>query len=476
MTFTPKTFEQIKADHLETIKQMLIKHISWDEKKHPIEDLNETKDLVTKLEEPRKSQLSFITNLIQHLDPDFENTTQIIKSTKSAKAKADAKAEELKYHKFLYGAMLTIMAHIESYGSPMNSHLYKRLLLNFKEPLTTSQYEDINDTFNEFVLSTLYTNEGQKKFLNPKHYLLEGVNTKYLSEILIQGYKFISNTSNKVILELPVDGVPLKNSTHYVGKEIVDPSRTQQFGDFEALNDKFKILINLEITDWKVEEISKIADKNRKFQMQFLDTCRLLIKKLDTTDSEKTAILAGLMHLVRGEINKTYKYSALYRDKIDGIFHNTRVQTELSDYLGTSTESFENIEAFLIAAKQFIYSMTIETNCKELKKSIRPDNILSKIEGFDQRLPKLLGLIEDMLCLCREEIVTNAIKAHLEHTKSKAEAGPKPEAPKSSGIMASVKSYLVWGSSSKPKEDDKGKEEEVVPTEAPQGESSHVLN
>lgn len=474
MTFTPKTFEQIKDEHLKTIKQMLIKHISWDEKKHPLETLNETKQLVAGLEEPRRSQLSFITNLIQHLEPTFESTTQIIKTTKSAKLKTDAKAEELKYLKCLYGAMLTISAHIEYYGSPMNSHLYKRLMLNFKEPLSNSQYEEINDTFNEFILSTVYVNEGQKKFLKANHYLLEGVEPKYLGEILIEGYKYICNTSKKVINELPVDGVPLKNSTHYLGKEIVAPFRTQQFGSFKALSDKFDMLTNLEVTDCKVQEISQIADKNRKFQMQLLDSSRTLIEKLDTTDSEKVAILAGLMHLVRGEINITYKYSALYRDKINGIVHNTRVQTELSDYLGTSTESFENIEAFLIAARQFIYSMAIETNNKELKKSIRPENILSKIAGFDQRLPKLLDLIEDMLCLCRKEIVTVAIKTHLEQSKSEVKA----EAPKSAGFVSSAKSYFFGGSNSKPKEDDKGKEEEKeeAPAEAPQDESSHVLN
>ena len=124
-------------------------------------------------------------------------------------------------------------------------------------------------------------------------------------------------------------------------------------------------------------------------------------------ETEKTAILAGAMYLVRGHIATEYGYEPLSHVDIKPslLRKGSVVHTELTNILKAKATPVEDIEVLITAANQYIRHMTVQN--VESKESIKPEHIFSTIKNF--LLNPILSMAQQIIRSCRDKAIGHCV-------------------------------------------------------------------
>jgi hypothetical protein len=296
---------------------------------------------------------------------------------------------------------------------------------------TANDYEAFYVSFNVAMHTQLFPSTGTRKCLKEDH-MLSALPKEDLERILTTAYEFEKNARMAVVGSLVAEGKSvIKLSDYAINEKMETPaSATERFKSFTELRTNFASLIIAELNDKGKGTISEVED--RATQLNFLKKLGDLLEALTIKDTEKTAILAGAMYLVRREIQKTYRI--LSPD-------NSKVHELLGGLLGAANVSPLDQEALLQAANNFIRYATLESKKTEQKTStvkvINQSHPFTEIVGFN--LPAILNLFFEMIGSCRD----NACKQMFIEMKERE----KVEQPTSSGTsyLASFASYAKMG-------------------------------
>ncbi|HAT2009532.1 TPA: lpg0634 family Dot/Icm T4SS effector [Legionella pneumophila] len=412
MTFVLKEFDTLKSHFNDTVKIILQR-----EKKDKIEDLPN----------PRKEELQFLTAVLNQLE---------------------AKIDELKprslasYVHVFYGAMLLVCKDVENNLRVMekkeNSLLFTRLMdgmgISDENIPTSDQNIMFYRGLNKF-LNFIYESNDSRKGLKKEHFL-QVLSLKKIYSLAKLSYEQEEAAENNALTKLTADGKTKANANSFHVEKPIDSSIVEQFKSWDEMKGALHQLILDELSDKNVAKISALSQA-RSAQLKFLQTMAEQLDKIPNQSlepSEKMAILAGAMYIVRGQIAQEYGKDPLSNDKISA----TVIHTGLSTILHANADCCEDKEVLIAAANKFIRHMVIErpeqSNKKITKESIRENNMFSDIAGF--QLISVLTLIQNMIRTCR----TDAIEACVTKRKEELEAlKPKKEGY---SIASSVTGYV----------------------------------
>lgn len=169
--------------------------------------------------------------------------------------------------------------------------------------------------------------------------------------------------------KLTADGKTKANANSFHVEKPIDSSIVEQFKSWDEMKGALHQLILDELSDKNVAKISALSQA-RSAQLKFLQTMAEQLDKIPNQSlepSEKMAILAGAMYIVRGQIAQEYGKDPLSNDKISA----TVIHTGLSTILHANADCCEDKEVLIAAANKFIRHMVIERPEQSNKKSLR---------------------------------------------------------------------------------------------------------
>ncbi|MFJ1268353.1 hypothetical protein ACD661_07275 [Legionella lytica] len=302
---------------------------------------------------------------------------------------------------------------------------------------SANDYEAFYVSFNVAMHTHLFPATGARKGFKEEH-MLSALPKEDLERILTKAYECEKNARMAVVGGLTAEGKSVINLSAYtVPEEMETPaSATERFKSFEELKKNLNSIIVEELNDKKKGTVNEI--ESRAPQLNFLKKLGDLVESLTIKDTEKTAILAGAMYLVRRQIQKSYEESIIHcmRSPDNSIVHKA-----FGGLLDAANISSHDHEALLQAANNFIRYATLENKNPEQKTStvkvINQAHSFTEIEGFN--LPAILNLFFETICSCRD----NACKQMFIAMKRSEQV----EQPTSSGTsyLASLASYATSG-------------------------------
>jgi hypothetical protein len=390
MTFALKDFSDLTL-HLNDCVKFVLGRLDTDKMKD--------------VPNPRREQIQFLAAVHAELKAQ-------IKAARIEDAPANKRMALLRpYTTIFYGAMCVINKDIaNNLGSVRSgSKVMERLLVamgisEITQP-TPAQYLAFYAHFNKF-LSNIYLEHDSSVGLN-KNSIFQDITLDKLTKFAKLSYKLEEEAQNTVNAQLCVQGMS-KVEPIRVSKD-VPPGITAQFKTWEHIKESLHDLIVKEEVDKNKSSILKL-DKSRSIQLQFLQAIAESLSNIKTAgfkDSDRIAILAGAMYIVRGQIAKEYSKEPLSNDDIvpTMLQYGSVVHTTLTAMLHAKEESFEHIEFMISATNQYMRYMGIEMSegLKDSREAIRTKNIFSEIKGFD--LVSVLNLNQEMIRSCRVGIL-----------------------------------------------------------------------
>lgn len=437
MAYEFKDYYQLRSSALDIEKNML-----HDKKKDSVEDLDE----------PRKSQLQFLTFVVGHLNSDKEMNPAV-------------KTE------VLHGAMMLLVYRISNEMGFMqrSSFLLNRLNdalgITAKTQPTHEQYAACFHSLNTF-LDIVYVKK------DPRQGLITDFTPYKISLANIVDFLKVSQRQEREHLKQEAKDFTVSDQEDSANTAMpsvvfeIPPKLQAQIKSWEKLKVELHSLVQTEIVDKRVGGVTQISNHTRAAQLQFLleikdslDKAQILVaespdasagpsssgkkqkaknkgkgsdeaKTADATsdksaaepvsqklspmpDIQKAAILAGAMLIVRGLIDMEYKATSL-----DQKSENTsKVHIELSKVLGVSNQSTEDMRTVVQFAYGYIRAMTIAytgpNNCAQIKKQ----HLFSKIAHFDLR--NYLSQIAVILYQCRKSVIKACEPRKADQSKAK---------------------------------------------------------
>ncbi|KTC83757.1 hypothetical protein [Legionella cincinnatiensis] len=442
MTFELKELSTLKREFNDAVDVLLKR-----DKKGKIEDLSN----------PRKYELQYLSAILNRLEEQVSDKT--IKPQVAALA--------------FYGAMQTVMRDIENKRGMLDSSgLLSDSLANIigiNSEVRAENKPDLYQTskfytaLNEFLKQIFINNDSRKGF--KKDHILRAIPTNHLNELVETGYLLSKNAEKAIVDSLAATGQTLvvfekptspngeekkeasvaeEKKTVFIGDYAASKkspiSATGRFGSWDELTLALADLIKDELADKNVSKINKLG-VHRAAQLHFLNAIKAAVQATGISESEKLAVLAGAMHLVRKQIDDEYA-SAILTSTENSIIHKG-----LDKILGKKGEvDAQDIEALIFSTTQFMRFLTVEPKT-DGKKLIRNKHVFSEIAGFD--LKNTFTLCIDMIHDCRNVALHHVVE---EFNKE----GKIPEkAPKSYIASALSKFSFLTG-----KKDESSEEED----------------
>jgi hypothetical protein len=382
MTFVLKELSELRVDFNKTVDILLTR-----DGKGKIEDLPD----------PRKYELQFLSAVLTELEKQAQQKAQ---KTPSAPHSTENQAT------VYYGAMLTVIKDINETNGYLAASTLRDRLNEVITPENTPPEDKPNlyqtskfyTTLNGFLKQVFINRDSRKGFAS--EHMLRAVPTESLSKLMQTSYELEKKAQFAIIASLTVDGKSSVNVTDYEEERKSPISATERFGDFAKLNAAIDKLIIAELADKNVHKIEKLS-QHRAAHLHLINITRENLKTAKIDESEKVAVLAGIMRFVREQIIDEYASSYI------GNIEKSVVYKGLSKILGADEVGPQDTEALLLSATQFIRFMAIEPESND-KKAIRAKHIYSGIAGFD--LKTSLNKFVEMIYNCREEALKHAVE------------------------------------------------------------------
>jgi len=397
MTFELKEFKELKQKFDDSVRIILQR---------------DKKESIGQLGEPRKSELLFLSSIVEQLQNHPQTNANTI----------------------FYGAMLLIQHDLKAnlgWGRDINNSLLFNSLnstMGIEDKvlsLETSQTSRCFEALNDF-LSQLYNEKDASKGFKTD-YFLKNIPLDRLEVLLTLSYaqeELAVNIDNK---SLEVTGKSHAESANFKLPELVGFKDIQQrLRTWDKLKTALHDLIISECSAQNKPDI-KSLNKERAVPLLFLSQLQENLQKCTnaTLSDKKEAILTGALFIVRGLIANEYKKNPLTQDKLGSKTH-----TGLTDITKTtSLASPKEIEALVQATNIYLRHLTIEKKHSSDPSSIREKHPFSDIKGFD--LTCYLSQAEEIIKLCR----TSALKSCVEKATPAASAGASSS---STGFFSSV--------------------------------------
>ncbi len=414
MTLVLKELKDLKGHLTATIRILWHKHI--EEKEIPKNTPEE--ELINQLHEVRRNELLYLWGVITELEARIEKD-----KPETAKPYVD----------IYYGAIYTTIKHIEEklYFWEDDGLLKERLEMalrnDTKEVIDTNtpdnyQFIDFYSSLNAF-LKLIFKENDSRNGLTPSRDLapntLSKIPPEQLAEFVHFSYQFEEEAQNAIHARYLGDGATVANSDNYRAPKDTPLSAVGQFTSYQNLKDDLDELIRKELGKKGVREISKLADPNRIRQ---LDTLEAVAKKLESTqssaisESEKIAILAGFMLMVREDIgHNEYKKAPFNPELLSSSIPFTVppvLHTGLTKILKMKDMKHEDAEALITAAKNFMVFMTVEQDDSdsEIKECTRTNHLFSKITGFS--VSNVLSFLQTLIKSARSDALNHCVEKY----------------------------------------------------------------
>jgi hypothetical protein len=381
MTFALKELSELRVDFNKAVAILLTR-----DEKGKIEDLPD----------PRKSELQFLSAVLTELEEQAQQKAQRAPSATISTAN---------HATVYYGAMLTIIKDINL----TNGYLAASTLRDCLNEVITPKNKEENrpdlyqiskfyTALNGFLNHVFVDKDSRKGFT--REHMLRAVPTGSLSRLMQTSYELEKEAQLAIIASLTADGKSTANVVDYKEQRKSPVSATERFGGLAKLNaDIDKLIIN-ELADKNVHKIEKLS-QHRAAHLHLINITRENLKTAKIDESEKVAILTGIMHLVHQQIID--EYASSYIGNID----KSVIYKGLSKILGADEVGPQDTEALILSATQFIRFMAIEPKSDD-EKAIRAKHIYSDIAGFD--LKTSLNLFVEMMHGCRKEALKHAVE------------------------------------------------------------------
>lgn len=427
MTFELKTLKELK-DHFNRTKETVLNYehaVSFDKLAEPkmrsammLQEavLLKIEEQITVLSKDKEEKLAKID---EKLKLELEKTKQESEKSKFSPTKLKEEAEKAKnklesrfneniqnYTLAFYGAMLIAQDEISSINRTRAKMLSSRIAeaigigasVSVEKLPNANNYETFYVMFNALMLSHLYPNADARKGFKEEH-MLSALPKDDLERILTKGYEFEKNARIAVVNGLAANGKSVINVSAYKVEKETPASATERFKSFAELKKELEGIITAELVSKGKGTINEV--QARAAQLNFLEKIGTLVESLDIKDTEKTAILAGAMYLVRKEIQKSYADSLIHCMRSPD---NSEIHKKLGELLGAESISHLDHESLLHAANNFIRYATLESKNPEQKTStvkvINESHPFVKIEGF--KLSEVLNLFFEAICSSRD--------------------------------------------------------------------------
>ncbi|CAM4482074.1 MAG: hypothetical protein LEGION0403_FIIPPAGN_01557 [Legionella sp.] len=331
--------------------------------------------------------------------------TKLKEEAEKAKQRAEGEFnEKVQCHIMAYyGAMLIAQQDISAIGRNRSKKLVSALaeaigidkFTPVENQPNANDYEAFYVSFNVVMHTHLFPSTGARKGFKEEH-MLSALPKDDLERILTKAYEFEKNARMAVVGGLVAEGKSVIKLTGYtVTAEMETPdSATERFKSFAELKKNLNSIIIEELNDKKKGTINEV--ESRATQLNFLKKLGDLLEDLTIKDTEKTAILAGSMYLVRRQIQKSYEDSIIHFIRSPD---NSKVHEALGGLLDAANISSFDHEALLQAANNFIRYVTLERKNPE-QKTINRAHPFTEIEGFN--LHEVLNLFFELICSSRD--------------------------------------------------------------------------
>ncbi|KTC80456.1 hypothetical protein [Legionella cherrii] len=434
MTFVLKELSELRK-HFDDTVDIILKR----ESKGKIEDLTNPN---------RKYELQFLTSILLKLEEQ-----------------AKEKSPNLAYlSTVFYGAMLTVMQDIENNRGVMESSglLNDRLkdAVGIGDEVKAEDKPDLyqnakfHTALNTFLNQIFIEHDSRKGFA--KDHMLTAVPTDNLSKLIQTSYKLEKDAQRAIVASFTTDGETISELVKFKAAKKSPISATNRFGGWEKLNADLDELIKEELADKNVAKIEKLKSKERICQLHFLNAIRESLKTAPIDEAEKTAILAGSMHLVRQQIKNEYASSYVSHEENSVILTGKKKKKGLNQILAVDEVNPQDVEALVTSATQYIQFMTVAPKINN-KKAIRAAHIFSAITEFNPEfnLQSIFNLLIDMIHACRAD----ALKVVVEEFKKETKAPEKPAKGYLGGLSSALGSLSFYNRSKK--EDDEEEEDEL---------------
>lgn len=377
MTFVLKSLEKLK-EHFGITKDLMLRSYGYSN----IKDLHE----------PRRSEMLLLQAVLDKIDEQIRRLNE-----------SQEKAEKIElytqdYLSVYYGAMLVARHDTHDLSGKLAKRLADALCINNSVPTEEKpnlyHIAKFHMAFNAFLQAQLFKGGDLRQGLKEEH-LLSAISNDDLKRLLKISYELEREAQQAVIATLAVDGKKNVDLKNYVIKKEIPASAIAPFKSFTQLREELRDLITEEYKSKNKATINELGQP-RAAQLNFLVTMSELLGESIIKDSEKTAILAGAMHLVHQQIHQTYTLLSPER---------AVVYKGLHALLSIDETHPQDIEALLHATNSFIRFSSISTKpILEQKngiiKSLNIANPFAKIDGLD--LKEILNVCQKMICTCRD--------------------------------------------------------------------------
>ncbi|KTD45155.1 hypothetical protein [Legionella quateirensis] len=405
----------------------------------------ENKDSIAALPSRRRDELQFLRTIFHELG------TQITSAKSNDKRAVVARSVDI-----VYAAMNVIVADIDrskaAYESSgrVKDRLNIAMGISAEHQASPDQLAKFYKSLNQFMNQIYVDHDSRKGF--KKDHILQSVPVDKLVKFAKIGYEFEEAAQNNVNNSLVVGEKAKADGAWYKPTKEVPESIVAPFKTFADLKEELHQLIIAETADKNASDVSSL-DENRALQLQFLDSLAISLsgpKAAGIKETEKTAILAGAMYLVRGHIAKEYGLEPLSNEDIKATLlrNGSVVHTELTKTLNAKATPVQDIEVLITAANQYIRHMTVQN--VESKGSIKPEHIFSTIKDF--LLNPILSMAQQMIRSCRDKAIDHCV---VELNKEIELSKPKEA---SSSYVSSI--YNWWKKTPKVQEEEEDLEDQ----------------
>ncbi len=433
MTFELKTLKELK-DHFNRTKEMVLNYenaTSFDKLEEPkmrsamiLQEaiLLKIEEQVTVLAKDKEERLAKVD---EKLKAEIEKAKDGEKKFSPTKLKEEADKTKLRienrfneniqnYTLAFYGAMLIAHHDISSINRNRAIMLSSRIAeaigisasVSVEKRPNANNYETFYIVFNGLMRSHLFPSADARKGFKEEH-MLSALPKEDLERILTMGYEFEKNARIDVVNGLTANGKSVIDISAYKVEKETPASATERFKSFDDLKKELEAIITAELVSKGKGTINEV--QARAAQLNFLEQTSALVENLNIGDSEKIAILAGAMYLVRKQIQKSYEESIIHRLRSPD---NSEIHKKLGVLLGADSVTHLDQESLLTAANNFIRYATLENIPSEQKtftaKVINEAHPFVKIEGF--KLPEVLNLFFEAICSCRDSACKQIFK------------------------------------------------------------------
>lgn len=373
MTFVLKNLDELKKN-FEITKDIMLRY----------NQITNIKDL----HEPRRSEMLLLQSVLKKIEQQINEVDKSQEKT------------ELHIQNYLaayYGAMLVARHDTNDPDGKLSKSLAKTLELNTENKPNTYNTTKFHLEFNIFLQSQLFKNNDLRQELKDEH-IFSAINNEDLYRLLKISYELERNSRKTLVAALAKDGKKEFDIKRYCVNKETPASATAHFNSFFELTKELNDLTIEECADKNKGDIDDLGQK-RAAQINFLIKIGELLEHSTIDDSEKTAVLAGSMHLIHQQIDNEYRILSS---------KNSVICSGLKNLLNIDQVAPQDVEALLHAANRFILRIStgtqpISRQKDGLKKAINENNPFATIKKFD--LIDILSLCQDMICEYRKKSI-----------------------------------------------------------------------